>query len=69
MKRVIDYAKDKKIIKTGDYVVVTFGNVMGMAGRHNTIKVECIDWVFFCSLAIIILYIIKSITLIINWAK
>ncbi len=43
MKRVIELAKDKKIVKNGDYVVVTFGNVMGMAGRHHTIKVEYVD--------------------------
>lgn len=37
--RVINIAKEKNWVETGNFVVVTFGDVEGVSGKTNSLKI------------------------------
>jgi pyruvate kinase len=38
-QRVLDIAKEKNWVKPGDYIVVSFGDIEGVAGTTNSLKI------------------------------
>jgi len=36
---VINIAKEKKWVETGDFIIVTFGDVEGVSGKTNSLKI------------------------------